>query len=478
MRCAAAICALLLVTAPAAARSGRDLPVMSMPSVKASTGDLDAMLKRRGVRILVVPSRTYFFLDKGLPRGMTAEAGLMLEKWLNKRYQKGPYDITVGLVPTTRERIFQDLNAGKGDIAVANLTVTPARRAIADFGTPWVRDAKEILVTGPSAPAVKTLSDLGGRDVTVRKSSSYHEHLVKLNERLKADGLKPVRIVAADERLEDEDLLEMVDAGMLPWTFVDAHKVKPWLPVLKRLSVREDITLNEGGEIAWFIRKNNPKLKRELNEFIAAHGKTATSLIAHYLHDGEVIRNARAPEEEKKFHALVGHFKKYGTQYGIDPSMLAAQGYQESAFNQKLRMKSGAVGVMQLLPKTARDAVGINDVVTRAEDNIHAGAKYLRHLIKKYLDDPAIDDREKVLMVLAAYNAGPGNLKRFRAKAKKDGFDPNVWFGNVEYGAAAVGAKEAVQYIGNIYKYYFVYSTLLTTQEKDAAGPGADDKRR
>jgi membrane-bound lytic murein transglycosylase MltF len=145
--------------------------------------------------------------------------------------------------------------------------------------------------------------------------------------------------------------------------------------------------------------------------------------------------------------------------------MLAAQAYQESAFNQGLRMKSGATGVTQMLSKTAREELNMKDIVTRAEDNIQSGAKYLRYLIEKYLNDPAIPEREKVLLVLAAYNAGPGNLKKFRAKAQQDGFDPNVWFGNVEYGAAAIVGRETVQYIGNIQKYYFVHSALLSQQD-------------
>jgi membrane-bound lytic murein transglycosylase MltF len=171
-----------------------------------------------------------------------------------------------------------------------------------------------------------------------------------------------------------------------------------------------------------------------------------------------------APPEIEKFRQLIGYFKTYGRQYAIDPYMLAAQAYQESSFNQGLRMKSGAVGIMQMMESTARDELHMDDIVSRPEDNIHAGAEYLRYLVDKYLDDPAIPEREKVLMTLAAYNAGPGNLKRFRDKARQNGFNPNIWFGNVEHGAAAIVGQETVQYVGNIYKYYVVYSTLLSKE--------------
>jgi len=222
--------------------------------------------------------------------------------------------------------------------------------------------------------------------------------------------------------------------------------------------------LNEHGEIAWAIRKNCPLLQREIDEFVAVHGRFTEDLVSEYLHAGNVVRNALAPPEIEKFRQLIGYFKTYGERYAIDPYMLATQAYQESPFDQSLRMKSGAVGIMQMMESTARDELDMDDIVSRAEDNIHAGAKYLRYLVDKYLDGPEISEREKVLMTLAAYNAGPGNLERFREKARQNGLNPNVWFGNVEHGAAAIVGQETVQYVGNIYKYYVVYSTLLSKE--------------
>jgi membrane-bound lytic murein transglycosylase MltF len=254
----------------------------------------------------------------------------------------------------------------------------------------------------------------------------------------------------------------MVSAGLLPWLIVDSHKAKLWGRILKDIKLHEDISLHDRGEIAWATRKNSPMLQAEIAEFVTVHGRFTEDLVSEYIHDGKVVRNALAPPEIEKFRELVGYFKTYGERYKIDPHMLAAQAYQESSFNQGLRMSSGAVGIMQMMESTAHNELGIDDIVSRAEDNIHAGAKYLRYLVDKYLDEPGIAEREKVLMTLAAYNAGPGNLKRFRDKARQSGFDPNIWFGNVEHGAAAVVGRETVQYVGNIYKYYVVYSSLLS----------------
>jgi len=201
------------------------------------------------------------------------------------------------------------------------------------------------LVTGLSAPSIASMADLGGKEVMVRISSSYYTHLVKLNERFEREKHTAVKIVPADENLEDEDLLQMVSAGLLPWAIVDAHTAKLWVRILKGLALRKDLVLNEDGEIAWAIRKNCPLLQHELDDFVTAHGKFAEDLVSEYFYAGIVVRNALAPPEIGKFHELIGYFKTYGVRYGIDPYMLAAQGYQESSFNQSLRMKSGAVGI-------------------------------------------------------------------------------------------------------------------------------------
>jgi membrane-bound lytic murein transglycosylase MltF len=468
MRNAAAILAMLFACL-ATAGHAQAPDILSLPRVLTATGDFDTMLEHRMVRILTVPSKTFFFLNKAETMGLIAETGQEFEKWINKRHAKPPYDIKVVFVPTTRDRIFADLIDGKGDIAAANLTITPQRNELVDFAKPWMVGVREILVTGPSAPSVASPSDLGGKDVMVLKSSSYYTHLVALNERLGKEGRAAVNIVAADESLEDEDLLQMVSAGLLPWAVVDAHKARLWVRILKDLKLREDIAFNEGGEIAWAVRKDSPRLRHEIGEFVTAHGRFTDDLVSEYLHSGQVVRNALAPPEIEKFRALIGYFRTWGERYAIDPYMLAGQAYQESSFNQELRMSSGAVGIMQMMESTARNELGMEDIVSRAEDNIHAGAAYLRYIVDKYLNDPNIAEREKVLMTLAAYNAGPDNLRRFRDKAREGGFNPNIWFGNVEHGAAAVVGQETVQYVGNVYKYYVVYSTLLAKQQADGA---------
>lgn len=455
--------------------------VIGLPAVPVWTGDFDGMLERRTVRILVPFSRTSFFLDKGVALGFTAELGQEFENWLNKRYGKKPYRIHVAFIPTHRDRLFAELREGRGDIAAGNITITAEREAIVDFADPWASGIKEVLVTGPAAPDIQGIDDLAAAGVMVRPSSSYFSHLQTLNEARKKAGRPVIGVEPADENLQDEDLLEMVSGGLLPWVIVDRHKAKAWAGILKGLKIRDDVTINDGGEIAWAVRKNSPLLTKELNEFVAGHKigtEFGNDLRFRYVSNAKTIKNAIADAEARKLQGLVTAFTQYGGQFAIEPMLLAAQGYQESGFDQKMKSGAGAVGVMQIKPSTAREKqIAINDVVSRAEDNIHAGAKYLRFLADTYITEAGVVPREQVLMALAAYNAGPGNLKRFRDYATKHGLDPNRWFGNVEHGAAAIIGQETVGYIGNIYKYYIVYSARQNaaqqeTKKSDATSGG------
>jgi len=451
-----------------AAQAAASVSLMSLPGVKPHFYDLDAMLKRRLIRVLVPPSKTMFFLDKGEAYGVTVEFLREFEAWLNHRHAKKPFYIEVALIPTHSDKLLEELKAGRGDIAAGNLTITPERSTVVDFADPVAEGVNEVLVTGPAAPPIASVDDLGGHKLVVRKSSSYYEHLLDLNERLKKDGKPIIELKPADAGLEDEDLLEMVGSGLLPWTVVDLHVAKLWAKIYKNLTVHNDLVVHDGGRVAWALRKNTPKLMAEANEFIASHRvgtEFGDGLRSQYYNDGRIVKNALAPEHAKLLSELMVYFKEYGDQYLIDPYILAAQGFQESAFDQKLRMRSGAVGVMQMKPSTAQEELGITNIVSRAEDNIHAAAAYLRFIIKKYINDSGISDQDRALMALAAYNGGPTALRRARADAKRKGFDPNIWFDNVEYGSAAVSGQEPVQYVGHIYKYFLSYRALLPGAE-------------
>lgn len=232
------------------------------------TGDFDGMLERGVVRILVPISPTLFYQSKGQNYGAEAEIGNEFEKLLNQRHGSASKRIRVVYIPTARGRIMDNLRAGRGDIAAANLTITPERAAMVDFARPWATGIKEILVTGPSAPKIESMADLAGREIKVPKASSYYGHLLAVNEDLVRSGKFPIKVTPLDDNPENEDMLEQVSAGLLPWAIVDSHIAKLWSTLLPDLVLREDIVFHDGGEIAWAMRKDSPRLKAELDQFV------------------------------------------------------------------------------------------------------------------------------------------------------------------------------------------------------------------
>lgn len=441
----------------------KEVDRMVLPVPPNWIGDFDGIRKRGMLRVLVPYSKTYFFVDRGRQQGIDYEFGKALEQWLNKKYPLPDKSKlwSVYFIPVRRDQLLSDLLAGKGDIAGGGLTVTAGRRETVDFLYPYAAGVREAVVTGPYSPKLEKIEDLSGREVTVRASSSYFEHLVELNAQFEKKGLAPIKVVPADELLESEDILEMVNAGLIKTTVVDRYIAGIWKPLYTDLTIHDAFYLNTGGDLAWAIRKGSPKLEATLSAFMKQHklGTAFGNIIANrYAFNEKRVLNATSEEEMRKFRDLVNFFRAHGEKYDFDFLMLVAQGYQESRLNQKERSPRGAVGVMQLLPSTAADpAIAITGIDTSAERNIEAGAKYLRLLADTYLNDPNLTPVNRTLMAFAAYNAGPGNLRKFRRLAEKSGKDPDVWFQNVEYGAARIVGKETVNYVSNIYKYYLAY---------------------
>jgi membrane-bound lytic murein transglycosylase MltF len=377
--------------------------------------------------------------------------------------------VHVVFIPVSRDELLPSLVNGLGDIAVANLTITAERQKQVDFSNPFASGVKELLVTGPSAPSINSIDDLAGKEIHVRRSSSYYESLVQLNTSFKKARKRKMKLILADETFEDEDLLEMVNGGLIPIIVVDSHKAQFWKQIFDNITVHQDIAMRVGGEIAWAFRKNSPKLKAVVNDFVKGHKKgtmLGNMLFKRYLKNTKYVKNALSEKELKKYESMVNLFKKYAAEYGFNYLMISAQAYQESGLDHSKRSPSGAVGVMQLLPTTAKDPnINIPDI-EKLENNIHAGTKYLRFIIDRYYKDEPMDEVNKMLFAFASYNAGPARINELRKKAGAMGLDPNVWLYNVEIAAAKSIGRETVQYVSNIYKYFISYQMVLMQAEK------------
>ncbi|MGA0616031.1 transglycosylase SLT domain-containing protein [Paracoccus sp. KR1-242] len=438
------------------------------------TGDLDGMVQRGFVRMGVPQEPMTFVYEGAKQSGIAVEFGREFEAHLRKTLGPKAQTLTVALMPLTRDKMIDALVDGRVDVLSANLTVTPRRSERVDFADPMLRDVSELLVTGPAAPDIATLDDLGTIGVHVRPSSSYHEHLVALNATRSGAGMVPIPIIAADEALEDYDLAELVNVGVIPAVILDSHKAELFKQIFENLVVHEDLVFSKDGKIAWAIRKGSPELMKATNAFVAKARKgteLGNILYRRWIADPTRLVNAIAPGEDTKFVETIGYIRRHATTYDFDPVLIAAQGYQESRLDQSKRSDAGAIGVMQVMPATARDPnVDIPDIQV-AERNVEAGVKYLRHLRMVYFNDPAITPFDQACFAFAAYNAGPGNIRKARMRAESMGLDPNVWFGNVEVAAGRTISQEPLVYVRNILKYYTTYKIF---QAEHTAAPSAD----
>jgi len=431
------------------------------------TDDLDVLKKKKVIRALVVYSQTdFFFSSNGTPKGLQIDLLNEYEKHLNIGVKKAANHIRVKYIPTTFERLLPDLREGKGDIIATLLTITPERKKLINFMSAKKFAVQEVLVSHKSVHNINSLDDLSGREIYVLKGSSYVEHLKEVNKIFQEKNIEPIIIHEADPHLSSEDILELINSGVTKLTVVDDYKANLWEQVLPDIRVHKDIVIKKGTHVGWGIRKDNPELQKSLNTFlkkVKMGSYLGNMFFKRYYKNIKWIKNPNTIRERGKFVKFISLFEKFGDQYGFDSLALVAQGFQESQLNQSKRSHRGAMGIMQLLPSTAADKnVGIPDI-SKAENNIKAGAKYLAFLRDRYFSDPAISRLDQMAFSWAAYNAGPAKVRKMRTKAQNMGLDPNQWFSNVEIAAGKLVGRETVEYVSNIFKYYIAY-TLVQEQ--------------
>lgn len=435
---------------------------------KPWTGDFDQMLERRMIRVYAPFSRSLYFNDKGRERGLAVELVRDWEHYLNIKYAKqlGKRPLTIYVAPATRDKLLPNVVDGLGDVAIGNLTETKERLGQVDFvpGDEGRRAVSEVIVTGPKSPELRSLDDLGGKTIHVRESSSYFESLQELNENFRRFGKPPIRLILVPDSLEDEDMMEMLSAGLIELMVVDDWKGRMWSQVLPKVAVRSDLVLRANAKTGWAIRKNSPKLFAEINDFFsnwAMKQGVAEYRMNNYMRRIRELKDPGTSAEYKRFQETLAIFERYGKQYNFDPLMLAAQGFQESQLDQNAKSAVGAIGIMQLMPATGQQMKVGN--IRSIEPNIHAAAKYLDQLMSHF-GDATFSEGNRPLFAFASYNCGTGNVAKARREAEKRGLDPNRWFNNVEIVIAERIGTETTTYVRNIYKYYVAYKLILEAQ--------------
>lgn len=428
------------------------------------TGDLNDMEKRQTIRALVLYSKTGFFYADGRPEGIYYEALEAFQQFINQKLRGKGNHIQVTFIPVRPDQIEAALTQGTGDLIAFGLVVTPDRAQKVAFSLPIQTNVQQVVVTGKHFGAVGSLEDLSGKKVFINPLTTYRASLEKVNQSLRQQGKAPILIEDADKSLMDEDLLEMVNAGLIPATVTTTERANLWTQVLPNITQHPKLSIGTEGQLAWAMRRDNPELKELVDEFVktrAVGTSFGSTLVRRYLQRNKFVTDATTEAQLKKFNETVGYFKKYADQYNFDYLMIVAQGYQESMLNQSARSPGGAVGIMQVKPKTAAASpINIPDITT-ADDNIHAGVKVLRDITDNYFNDPKLDPVNRLLFTFAGYNAGPNRIAALRKEAPAAGLDPNKWFGNVELLVAQKVGPVTVKYVSNIYKYYVAYKLVV-----------------
>ncbi len=457
----------------AAPEPALDVPDSGVAAIALAkwTGDLDGMVERRLIRVLTTYSRTHFFIDRGMQRGLVPDAFKVFEDDLNKRLKTRHLRVQVVFVPVAHDELVPALREGRGDIVAAGTLMNDWRREAVDFTNPTRSGISVIPVTGPGVPPLSGVNDLAGREIYLRPSDIPRGAVERFNAELKAAGRPPVRVRPAPEVLADEDMLEMVSAGLVQATLVEDHIAEFWQQVFPDLVLNRAAAVRTDGQAGMMVRKGSPQLLAELNAFLARYPEgslTRNVLLQKYLKSVKYAKSATAEQDMKRFREVVELLRKYGDRYDLDYLLMAAQGYQESGLDHSRRSQVGAIGVMQVMPKTGAE-LEVGDI-RQLEPNIHAGVKYVRFMMDHYYKDEPMDELNRGLFTFASYNAGPARIRGLREKAAARGLDPNKWFNNVEIVAAESIGRETVQYVANIYKYYLAYQMAVeNAKERDGA---------
>ncbi len=443
--------------------------------LEARQHDLEGVIASGELRVLVGYSHTHYFMDGLRLRGISAENLRQFEPVLQKGLGNPRPKINVLPLPVARDEMIDFLAQGYGDLAIGNITVTDDRAERVLFSVPIRRNVSEVIVHGQGVQGLANLDSLAGRTVHVRASSSFFESLAFLNVSLTSQGLDPVSVHPLDEHLQTEDILELVNAGAIDITVADDHMAEFWGDVLDGIVVRSDMPVRTGRTIGWAIRPELADLKPVVDEFVRGHRQgtlVGNVLYQRYLRDNRYVHNASASADRKRFEDMTEIFRRYSKEYDFDWLLIAAQGYQESQLIQSRRSPAGAIGVMQLLPATAKAPPVAIPNIEELEANIHAGHKYLRHIADRYFADEGMSELNRHLFSFAAYNAGPTRISRLRRQAPELGIDPDVWFGQMERLVARKVGMEPVTYVRNIFKYYVTYKLMQegsATQEQISA---------
>ncbi len=384
--------------------------------------DLEEIKERGTIRMLTRYNSSSYFLHRGMDRGFEFE---LVSQFAKDHGLK----IEVVLLGTDDDPITL-LNQGEGDLIASNYAITEDRMSHISFSRPY-NFVNQVLVQSEDLPLKTDLSDLEGKTISVRRASSYYSTLQSLRDQ----GLD-ITIDVVGEDWNTEALIHEVAIGNLQATVSDDNLFRVASNYIE--GVQSGLVLAEQDTVAWAIRKNAPKLKEKMDEFMSGHFRIRES-------DGRVLRSAflnillrRYFEDERQasrygdrsFDMIyTGYISPYddlvksiAEEAGVDWRLVLAVMAQESEFNPNARSWAGAVGLMQIIPRFSR--VEEEALLYDPEINIREGVRYLDKHLNRYSH---LDSLNRYSMALANYNVGMGHVADARILASQLGNDPDEW---------------------------------------------------
>ncbi len=405
----------------------------TVPSkLKPVKKDLDQIIKTGKIIAITGYNPYSYFIYKGQPMGYDYE---LVKKFADALHLKVDF-----LIERDINSMFNMLNNGKGDIIAYNLTVTNERTKRVAFSH-RLRIERQVLVQrrpknwrrmkihNIESKLIRSPLDLEGKTIYIEKGSSYRMRLEHLMDEI---GGK-INIIEADSSLTTDDLIKMVADGKIKYTVADEDVGRLNQAYYTNIDVKTYISFPQ--KIAWAVRKNSPKLLDTLNWWIDKSKKEVDfyAIYKKYFTDRQAFRKRIKSEYFSFTGGKISQYdeliKKYAKQLGWDWRLLASLIYQESQFNPKAKSWAGAVGLMQLIPVTAKKYGAKNPYDPK--QSLTAGFRYLKRLDKfwsKYIKDKT----ERTKFVIASYNIGFGHILDARKLAEKYGANPDVWDNNVE----------------------------------------------
>ncbi len=423
--------------------------------------DLPEMLQRRTIRVLTTYSPSTYFIFEGRSYGFEYSLLKDFETFINRRFRRKATQTVLEFIPVPENLLIPCLQIGIGDMVAAGIRRPPQDIAGIDFTIPYLQNVSDVLITHRQAPAINLIEDLAGRRIHIQPAWQQSKTLRRIDARLLVTGRRPLKRTTTNGFLSSEDILELVNEGVIDLSIVESHIARLWSSVYPDIVILEFPEISAHTPIAWAVRRDNPEFKASLDRFLRGRQRGSwfgNIYYRQYFKETRWVSNPLIPTDHAKFSRYAPLFRKYGSRYGFDWMLLAAIAYQESQMKNRRRSHAGAVGLMQVMPTTAGDANVDIDNIWDPEQNVHAGSKYLALLRDVYFPAAEYSPQERIHFILAAYNAGPGKIARCRRLAVRMGNDPRKWFGHTELAARRLIGNETVRYVSNVSKYYMAYS--------------------